>query len=177
MPSICRPRTLLTIGPQWRGSANVDIGTEGIDIAFGIVREIVKLGIVAEASGRLDLKNAANRPVLVEIAADPDIKIQEVMTSGALRQLIAIEVKGGRDFSNIHNRIGEAEKSHQKACAAGYTECWTIVNVDRTDLHQARRESPSTDRFYRLSDLLDRASEGYRDFQDRIQALTGIAAS
>jgi hypothetical protein len=113
--------------------------------------------------------------VLVEIA-DPDIKIQEVMTSGALRQLIAIEVKGGRDFSNILNRVGEAEKSHQKARAAGFTECWTIINVDRTNLDQARRESPSTDRFYRLSDLLDQTSEGYEDFRDRIQAVTGTAS-
>ena len=36
--------TLLTIGPQWRGSANVDIGTEGIDVTFGIIREIVRAG-------------------------------------------------------------------------------------------------------------------------------------
>jgi hypothetical protein len=169
--------TLLTVGPQWRGSANVDIGTEGIDIAFGIIREIVKAAIAVEAPRRLDVKNAANRNVVIEIAADPDITIQEVMTSGALRQLIAIEVKGGRDFSNIHNRVGEAEKSHQKARIAGFTECWTIVNVDRTDLDQARRERPSTNRFYRLSDLLDQASDGYRDFHDRIQALTGVATS
>jgi hypothetical protein len=78
---------------------------------------------------------------------------------------------------NIHNRVGEAEKSHQKARVAGFTECWTIVNVDRTDLDQARRERPSTNRFYRLSDLLDQASDGYRDFHDRIQALTGVASS
>jgi hypothetical protein len=95
------------------------------------------------------------------------------MRSGALRHLIAIEVKGGRDFSNIHNRVGEAEKSHQKARAGGFTECWTIVNVDRTDFDTAKRESPSTDRFYRISDLIDQSSEAYRDFRDRIQALTG----
>jgi hypothetical protein len=168
--------TLLTIGPQWRGSANVDIGTEGIDIAFGIIREIVKAAVASEAPRRLELKNAANRIVAIEIAADPDIKIQEVMTSGALRQLIAIEVKGGRDFSNIHKRVGEAEKSHQKARIAGFTECWTIVNVDRTNLDLARRESPTTNRFYRLSELLDQTSDGYRDFHDRIQALAGIAS-
>jgi hypothetical protein len=168
--------TLLTIGPQWRGSANVDIGSEGIDIAFGIVREIVSPGLVSEGPRRLELKNAANRTVVIGIAADPDIKIEEVMTSGALRQLIAIEVKGGRDFSNIHNRIDEAEKSHQKARVAGFTECWTIVNVDKMDVVMAKRESPSTDRFFRLPDLLDQTSEPYRDFHDRIQALTGIAS-
>jgi hypothetical protein len=83
-------------------------------------------------------------------------------------------VKGGRDFSNIHNRVGEAEKSHQKARADGFTECWTIVNVDRTNFNQAKRESPTTNRFYRLSDLLDQSTEQYSDFRDRIQALTGV---
>jgi hypothetical protein len=165
--------TLLTLGPQLRGSANNVVGTEGIEIAFGIIREIVQPAIVDEDSARLRIKNAAGREVLVQIAADPDITIQEVMRSGAVRRLIAIEVKGGRDFSNIHNRVGEAEKSHQKARADGFTECWTIVNVDRTDFGKAKRESPSTDRFYRLSDLVDQGSESYGDFRDRIQAATG----
>ena len=166
--------TLLTLGPQFRGSANVDIGNEGIAVAFGIVREIVRYAIATEDESRLELKNAAGRTVTIEVAADPDIRIIEVMASGAKRHLIAIEVKGGRDFSNIHNRVGEAEKSHQKARADGFTECWTIVNVDRTNFNQAKRESPSTDRFYRISDLLDQSSQHYGDFRDRIQALTGV---
>ncbi len=166
--------TLLTLGPQFRGSANVDIGTEGIEVAFGIVREIVKEAIEDEDENQLQLKNAAGRVVHIEVSADPDIRIVEIMTSGAERHLIAIEVKGGRDFSNIHNRVGEAEKSHQKARADGSTECWTIVNVDRTNFNQAKRESPTTNRFYRISDLLDQSSKQYRDFRDRIQALTGV---
>jgi hypothetical protein len=32
---------------------------------------------------------------------------------------VAVEIKGGKDYSNIHNRIGEAEKSHQKAKKEG----------------------------------------------------------
>ncbi len=89
------------------------------------------------------------------------------MRPGVYRQLIAIEVKGGRDFSNIHNRIGEAEKSHQKARAAGFVECWTVVNVDKMDVETARRESPSTNRFYRLSDLVAADGSEYQDFRDR----------
>ncbi len=166
--------TLLTLGPQFRGGANVDIGTEGIEVAFGIVREIVKNAIEDEHENRLKLRNAAGRAVHIEVAADPDIRIVEIMTSGAERHLIAIEVKGGRDFSNIHNRVGEAEKSHQKARADGFTECWTIVNVDRTNFNQAKRESPSTNRFYRIRDLVDQSTEQYSDFRDRIQALTGV---
>ena len=76
------------------------------------------------------------------------------MRPGSFRQLIAVEVKAGSDFSNIHNRIGEAEKSHQKAKAHGYVECWTVVDVDKIDITMARQESPSTNRFSRISDMV-----------------------
>ena len=99
------------------------------------------------------------------------------LATGGLRNVIAIEVKAGTDFSNIHNRIGEAEKSHQKAKQAGCTECWTIVNVDQVDLTSAHMESPSTNRFYRLSRLEARKGSEYSDFRARILGLTGIAAA
>ena len=99
------------------------------------------------------------------------------MAPNNLRNIVAIEVKAGLDFSNIHKRIGEAEKSHQKAKADGYVERWTVVNVDRVDIAMARRESPSTDRFYRLSQIDSRTRDEYQDFYNRIIALTGIVAS
>ena len=123
---------------------------------------------------RIEIKNAAQRKVLIEFAADPDIIIREEMKQGSYRNIIAIEVKAGTDFSNIHNRIGEAEKSHQKARANEYVECWTVVNVDRIDLDMARRESPSTNRFYRLSHLEGKRGDEYEDFWSRIVSLTGI---
>jgi hypothetical protein len=90
------------------------------------------------------------------------------------RNIIAIEIKAGQDYSNIHNRIGEAEKSHQKARRAGFVECWTIVNVDRLDLSNAHKESPSTNRFYLIKDILAKSSEEYTDFRRRVISLTGI---
>lgn len=96
------------------------------------------------------------------------------MSSENYRNVIAIEVKGGTDFSNIHNRIGEAEKSHQKAKAKGYVECWTVVNVDRMDLVMAHQESPTTNRFYLLRDLVACEGAEYEDFRARIISLTGI---
>jgi len=113
------------------------------------------------------LKLTEARTLILQDALKATIKSLDIVELD--KQLAA------RDFSNIHNRVGEAEKSHQKARVAGFTECWTIVNADRADLEQARQESPSTNRFYRLSDLLDPNSEVYQDFHDRIQALTGIA--
>lgn len=52
--------------------------------------------------------------MLIEFAPDPDIVIREEFSKGKYRNIITIEVKGGTDFSNIHNRVGEAEKSHQR---------------------------------------------------------------
>ena len=37
------------------------------------------------------------------------------------------------------------------------------------------RESPSTNRFYRISDLLAANGGDYQDFKDRVISLTGIA--
>jgi hypothetical protein len=167
--------TLLTLGPQLRGGANVSIGTAGIVAVFGVIKEIVATSVKQSEQSRIELKNAAGRMVLIEFAADPDIVIREEMRPQSYRKLIAIEVKGGRDVSNIHNRIGEAEKSHQKARLAGFVECWTVVNVPRIDLALAKQESPSTNRFYLLSDLVGADGAAFEDFRDRIVSLTGIA--
>jgi hypothetical protein len=120
--------------------------------------------------------------VLIEFAPDPDIIIREEMTpidpytlaAATFAEKIAIEVKAGQDFSNIHNRIGEAEKSHQKAKARGFVECWTVVNVDAVDLAMAKQESPSTNRFYRLSAIQSGTGPEYADFRDRLLVLAGI---
>lgn len=169
--------TLLTLGPQLRGGANVRKGTAGIRTVFNAIHEIVRDAVASLSESQIAVANAAGRTVLIEFAADPDIIIREEMRSGQFRELIAIEVKAGSDFSNIHNRIGEAEKSHRKAKAAGYVECWTVVNVDRVDVAMAHRESPTTDRFYRISDMVAADGEEYLDFRDRIISLTGIASA
>lgn len=166
--------TLLTLGPQLRGGANVKRGTAAIVAVFGVIKEIVQHAVISSDARRIELKNAAGRAVFIEFASDPDIVIREEMSSGGLRHIVAMEVKGGQDFSNVHNRIGEAEKSHQKARDNKYTECWTVVNVDRIDVDMAKKESPSTDRFYRISALLEATGAEYDDFKDRIIALTSI---
>jgi len=166
--------TLLTLGPQLRGGANVKKGTAGVVKVFDVIHAIVRKHCTDTAPHRIQLKNAAKRRVSIEFAADPDIVIREVMTDGAMRNIIAVEIKGGTDFSNIHNRLGEAEKSHQKARQAGFVECWTVVNVDNIDLAMARTESPSTNRFYLLSQLERGRGPEYADFKQRILSLTGL---
>ncbi|MET3524406.1 XcyI family restriction endonuclease [Mesorhizobium abyssinicae] len=166
--------TLLTLGPQLRGGANVRRGSAGIVLVFNVIRDIVGEHVTTAEPRRMTVRNAAGRTVLIEFAADPDIVIREEIRRDTFRNIVAIEVKGGTDFSNIHNRIGEAEKSHQKARASGYVECWTVVNVDRIDLAMAARESPSSNRFYRISSLAEAAGEEYEGFRDLIVSMTGI---
>ncbi|MCY4488819.1 MAG: XcyI family restriction endonuclease [Deltaproteobacteria bacterium] len=173
-PQFLDDLTLLTLGPQLRGGANVRKGSAGIVVVFDAIREVVKGNIQKETSKRLDIHNASGRSVTIQCAADPDIVIVEAMAPEEQRNVIAIEVKSGTDFSNIHNRIGEAEKSHQKARQAGFVECWTIVNVDNIDLAMARRESPSTNRFYRISGLKRGEGDEFRDFRSRVLSLVGI---
>lgn len=166
--------TLLTLGPQLRGGSNNKRGTDAIARVFAIVQAIVKQSVTSSDEKSLVIKNAAKREVVIEFAADPDLVIRERMAKGSVRNVVAIEIKGGTDYSNVHNRIGEAEKSHQKARAEGYTECWTIVNVAGLDMVMARKESPTTNRFYTLDALSNKKSDEYEDFQNRIAALTGI---
>lgn len=166
--------TLLTLGPQLRGGANVQKGTSAISEVFDVVFRIVQPSVISSNSHRIELRNSSGRTVYIQFAADPDIVIREELEPEMYKNLVAIEVKGGQDYSNIHNRVGEAEKSHQKAKKDGYVECWTVVNVDRIDMDMARKESPTTNKFYRLSELLNQESAEYRDFSLQIRSIVGI---
>lgn len=166
--------TLLTLGPQLRGGANVRKGSSAIMQVFDVVFHIVSGAVIHSTSHCIEVQNKSGRKVLIEFAADPDIVIREELATNVYKNQVAIEVKGGEDYSNIHNRVGEAEKSHQKAKKNGYVECWTVVNVDRMDMEMARKESPTTNRFYHISSLLNQASEEYRDFSLQIRSIVGI---
>ncbi len=169
--------TLLTVGPQLRGGANNQRGTAGIVLVFEIIQEIVAHATAEVRDSAIEVNSATGRSVLIEFAADPDIIIREEMEPQHYRNVVAIEVKSGTDVSNIHNRIGEAEKSHQKARQSGFTECWTVVNVSRLDMVKARSESPTTNRFYSLTALALRTGDEYDDFKRRVLSLTAIPST
>lgn len=111
--------TLLTVGPQLRGGANNQRGSDGIHQLFEIIRKIVVHAAPEVNEGSIEMKNATGRKVLIEFSADPDITIREEMSPEEFRNIVAIEVKSGTDISNIHNRIGEAEKVIKKPARLG----------------------------------------------------------
>lgn len=166
--------TLLTLGPQLRGGALNLLGAQATERVFELIRNHVGAALVDSTDRSLKVRNAAGRIVSVEFAADPDICIREELSSGDLRNLVAIEIKGGKDISNIHNRIGEAEKSHQKARDSGFVECWTMVGVSRLDLDLATTESPSTDRFFRIDAVSDPSTSDFVEFREHLVARLGL---
>lgn len=118
------------------------------------------------------LENDSGRSVLIEFLSDPDIRITEKLETH-MRPKVSIEIKGGTDASNIHNRLGEAEKSHQKAKNRGFFEFWTIIRVD-VDQVMAKRESPTTSQFFHLDHIKDSSSQEHKRFSDILGSLIGI---
>lgn len=169
--------TLLTLGPQLRGSRNTRIGKAANEAVFKIIQNIVGHSLSKSTTTNFVLNNAAGRQVTIAFSADPDISISEDISSNTTKSIVAIEIKGGADKSNIWNRLGEAEKSHQSAKQRGFVEFWTIYNVPDLDLPKAKEKSPTTTRFYSLLQLTDRKSDAFVDFRDRLISLVGIRAA
>ncbi len=172
--SVLNELSLLTYGPQLRGSRNVILGTEAIQVVFAHIKAIVAHAILEQGKDYLIVRSAAGRIYRIELAPDPDIAIRQMMKSGEIRNRIAIEVKGGRGFSNIHNRLGEAEKSHQKAKAAGFTEFWTVINVAHVEEERWRQETPTTTELFYLAQLSDSQSPSFQRFREYLIAELGI---
>jgi hypothetical protein len=164
---------LLTIGAQFQGSNNNTIGKRAILDAFLSMREVVKAYITEEDDRRLTLRNSAGRTVVIALASDPDVRIQEEF-GGKLQNKVAIEIKGGTDKSNAHNRAGEAEKSHQKAKAEGFRDFWTIIATRGLDLKKLKSESPTTNSWFDAPQVLGRDGGDWVEFQFRLAGQVGI---
>ncbi|MFZ2448171.1 MAG: XcyI family restriction endonuclease [Syntrophobacteraceae bacterium] len=170
--SIVHELQLLTLGPQLRGGSNTSIGQEATREFFSVIKDLVSPYIKDATKRTIHLENDSKRSVLIEFSSDPDVQITEQLQT-MVRPLVSIEIKGGRDASNIHNRVGEAEKSHRKARNRGFFEFWTIIRVD-VDPTVIQRESPTTSHFFHLDRLKDPSTLEYKEFRDRLGSLMGI---
>jgi hypothetical protein len=119
-------------------------------------------------------KTSQNRQELR--ASDPDIRIEEDF-GGTWVAKVALEIKGGTDMSNAHNRAGEAEKSHQKARAKGFRDFWTLIAKKGLDMEKVRRESPTTMSWFDAAQVLGREGEDWKEFRNRIANAAGIPVS
>ena len=163
---------LLTLGAQFRGSKNTELGKTATNETFALIRDIVKPYIVSEKERSITIKNDSGRLVVIEFFSDPDIRIIEKLRFSE-RPLVSVEIKGGTDSSNIYNRLGEAEKSHQKARNNGFHEFWTILRVD-IDYKEAKKATPTTSHFFHLDRIRDPEHKEYTEFRDILSSLLSI---
>lgn len=134
---------LLTLGAQLQGSNNNAIGRQATVDVFLAIGEIVSPYISSRTEREIRIRNASHRTVAITLASDPDVSVTEMFEAEA-RPRLAVEIKGGADRSNAHNRAGEAEKSHQKARREGYRDFWTLIAKRGLDVSKLREESPTT---------------------------------
>lgn len=163
---------LLTLGPQFRGGRNNVIGDKATQTVFDLIKGIVSPYLKQEIGRTLIIENAVGHTVSIAFSSDPDIAITSKIATG-LHPILAIEIKGGKDVSNLLNRLGEAEKSHVTAKASGYSKCWTITNVEIEE-EKARGKSPSTNKFFFLGDILDTSTDAYKTFEAELCSDLGI---
>jgi hypothetical protein len=171
-PTIIHSLQLITLGAFLRGSYLNRKGQRAVKDMYALIHSIIKPYITHATERLITIKNDSDRTVHIEFMNDPDIRVQGILQSGA-NPIMAIEIKGGTDVSNVYNRLGESEKSHRTARNLGFAECWTVINA-RLDLDKARQKSPSTTRFYYLFQITNESTPEYRAFKDQLCSLIGI---
>jgi hypothetical protein len=148
---------LLTLGAQLYGTNNNVIGKF----------------VVSQDSTKSTVHNASKRKVIIALSSDPDIRIQEEF-EGKLRNILAIEIKGATDVSNAHNRAGEAEKSHRKAKKQDFRDYWTIISLAGVDPTTLQQESPTTNSWFDVAQVLAREGNYWQEFRSRFAGAVGI---
>jgi hypothetical protein len=168
---------ILTLGAQFRGSGNVKVGQDAVDGLFSLFKSLLSPYNAKIKGRRLAFVNDSRLPVVVRFGSDPDVSITQQLDAEE-RKLVAIELKGGTDVSNIWNRLGEAEKSHLKAKAKGYNELWTVTRVDLTTApvlqSKARAQSPNTTRFFFLDRIADPTTPDAITFRQVLGSMMGV---
>ncbi len=164
---------LFTLGAQLQGSNNNTIGRQATVDVFLAVGEIVSPHIVSRTEREIRIRNASRRTVVITLASDPDVSVREMFGAEA-RARLAVEIKGGSDRSNAHNRAGEAEKSHQKARREGYRDFWTLIAKRGLDVSKLREESPTTTLWLDVTQVLAREGEDWLEFRSRLCGELGI---
>jgi XcyI restriction endonuclease len=164
---------LVTLGAQLQGSNNNTIGQQAIKEVFIAIRSLVLPYLIDEDERTLTVRNAAKRNVVIALASDPDVRIQEYFGT-TLQNKVAIEIKGGTDRSNAHNRAGEAEKSHRKAKADGFRDFWTVIATKGLDLKTLMEESPTTNSWFDAAHVLGQTGDDWDHFRAQLAGQVGI---
>lgn len=169
---------LMTLGVYADGVWRNIIGTQAALHVFETIKQIVKsfrVDLVTDEEKCLRFKNNAGNIYRVVPSSDPDIS---VFSEGQPEEkILCIEIKGGQDVANVHNRAGEAEKAHLKAGQAGWREKWTVIYLVGLQHKQADKlltESPSTDKWFDINEVCAQSGKTYDSFKNMLVSRFGL---
>jgi len=171
---------IMTLGVYVDGVWRNNIGTNAARSVFASIREIVSdSGIsVSDKTATSFLFTTKNgREFTVISGSDPDVQIFEIINHEK-HTILCIEIKGGQDVANVHNRAGEAEKSHQKAKSVGWQEAWTVIYLAGLTDDQKNKiltEAPTTDHWFDINQVVARGGDSYEDFNKSLKLKLGIS--
>lgn len=173
---------LMTLGIYADGVWRNIIGVQASQYVFEAIKQIVKsfpINILNDNERCLRFKTDKGCIYRVEISSDPDISIFLERKAGQKEEekVLCIEIKGGQDVANVHNRAGEAEKAHLKATKAGWHERWTIIYIIGLQPSQAdklRTESPSTDHWFDINEVCTQSGKTYELFKNILSYKLGL---
>jgi XcyI restriction endonuclease len=160
---------LLTLGSQFQGSNNNVLGQAAAREVFLALKDVFEGRVEEETDRGIEFTNSNGVPTRVVLSADPDVSVEQKV-GDEWKLVIAIEIKGGTDRSNAHNRAGEAEKSHQKV--KGKTDhIWTLITMKGLSLDQLKVESPTTKEWFDIAHILSRDGADWGRFRDRLVSI------
>ncbi len=169
-----RDLPILTLGVYIDGVWRNVVGKAAAQNVFGAIREVVlqvSTQTFNESERSFDFEVAGNR-FNVSMGSDPDVSIRK--TQPFQEKKVCIEIKGGQDVANVHNRAGEAEKSHQKASAENWLQKWTVVYYAGLTEEQRKTlttESPTTDCWFDVNEICARVGDSFENFRNKILEL------
>lgn len=172
---------LLTLGPTLQGGRNNMIGQQASKDVFDAFRNILRRWVTLETDALMQIQIPGGAAYELAVGSDPDIRLDElipVQGNAAIRRpIIAMEIKGGRDTSNAHNRAGEAEKSHIKAAERGYHNRWTIMVMQGLDWDRIRAETPSSTELFAANEITRRSGSSWDHIKQKLGDILKVQIS
>lgn len=162
--------SLLTLGPTLQGGRNNVIGSKAAEGVFHALRSIVSRMIIFDSARLVRFRTPAGREFELAAASEPDASLTEGSGADAT-PILAVEIKGGKDASNAHNRAGEAEKSHLKAKLQGYAHRWTIIHLANISRGVICSETPSSTEVFEASDILKMSGADWNRLRKQFKEL------
>jgi hypothetical protein len=163
---------LLTLGPTLQGARNTLIGARAAQHVFTAMRALIAPWITFEHARLIRFTTPGGRTFEAVAGSDPDLRIDEGEGT-AVTPLVAMEIKGGGDASNAHNRAGEAEKSQLKAVRMGYAQRWTVIRMSGVNRQRIAEETPSSTAIFEAGDVIAQAGPDWDALREQLGALVG----